>query len=162
MAGTSLTMDEKLEALERKFMDMMENMNAAFDKLSREVESNRTGSVPRPPPRHIPPPQNVAPQRVPPDEEEAENEFDDSDNVEERFQPGPNRRPNRRFDRRNDMRDRRFDGRGAFDDRREDYDRKGYGRHGDVDGDLSSIKIKIPNFRGKNDPEAYLEWEKKI
>ena len=94
MAGTSLTVDEKLEALERKFMDMMENMNAAFDKLSREVESNRTGSVPRPPPRHIPPPQNVAPQRVPPDEEEAENEFDDSDDVEERFQPGPNRRPN--------------------------------------------------------------------
>ena len=25
-----------------------------------------------------------------------------------------------------------------------------------------SIKMKIPSFQGKNDPVAYLEWEKKI
>ena len=31
-----------------------------------------------------------------------------------------------------------------------------------VDGNLGSIKMKIPPFQGKNDPEAYLEWEKKI
>ena len=30
----------------------------------------------------------------------------------------------------------------------------------DMDGD--TIKLKIPNFQGKNDPEAYLEWEKKL
>jgi len=27
---------------------------------------------------------------------------------------------------------------------------------------LDTIKLKIPNFPGKNDPEAYLEWEKKV
>ena len=31
-----------------------------------------------------------------------------------------------------------------------------------VDRNLGSIKMKIPSFRGRNDPEAYLEWEKKI
>jgi hypothetical protein len=31
-----------------------------------------------------------------------------------------------------------------------------------VDGDLDSIKLRIPNFQGKNDPEAYLEWEKMV
>jgi len=30
------------------------------------------------------------------------------------------------------------------------------------DRDLGSIKLKIPSFQGKNDPEAYLEWEKKV
>jgi hypothetical protein len=30
-----------------------------------------------------------------------------------------------------------------------------------MDKDLSSIKIKIPTFKGKNDSEAYLEWKKK-
>ena len=31
-----------------------------------------------------------------------------------------------------------------------------------VDGNLGSIKMKIPPFQGRNDPEAYLGWEKKI
>jgi uncharacterized protein (DUF2249 family) len=31
-----------------------------------------------------------------------------------------------------------------------------------VDRNLGSIKIKIPSFQGRNDPEAYLKWEKKI
>ncbi|KAG2411370.1 hypothetical protein I3760_Q007100 [Carya illinoinensis] len=35
------------------------------------------------------------------------------------------------------------------------------GRDG-VDRDLESIKMKIPSFQGRTDPEAYLEWEKKI
>ncbi|KAI3457182.1 hypothetical protein Pfo_013845 [Paulownia fortunei] len=30
------------------------------------------------------------------------------------------------------------------------------------DDDLVSIKVKIPPFQGRNDPEAYLEWEKKM
>uniref|UniRef100_A0A2N9EG69 Reverse transcriptase domain-containing protein n=1 Tax=Fagus sylvatica TaxID=28930 RepID=A0A2N9EG69_FAGSY len=30
-----------------------------------------------------------------------------------------------------------------------------------TDGNLGNIKMKIPSFQGKNDPEAYLEWEKK-
>ena len=35
------------------------------------------------------------------------------------------------------------------------------GRDG-VDRNLGSIKLKIPSFQGRNDPEVYLEWEKKI
>jgi hypothetical protein len=31
-----------------------------------------------------------------------------------------------------------------------------------TDGDLGNIKMKIPSFQGKNDPEAYLKWEKKV
>ena len=31
-----------------------------------------------------------------------------------------------------------------------------------VDRNFGSIKMKIPSFQGRNDPEAYLEWEKKI
>ena len=30
------------------------------------------------------------------------------------------------------------------------------------DNNLGSIKIKIPSFQGKNDPEVYLEWEIKL
>ena len=30
------------------------------------------------------------------------------------------------------------------------------------DNNLGSIKMKIPSFQGKNNPKAYLEWEKKI
>jgi len=31
-----------------------------------------------------------------------------------------------------------------------------------MDKDLDSSKPKIPNFQGKNDLKAYLEWEKKV
>ncbi|KAL5834816.1 hypothetical protein ACOSQ3_014409 [Xanthoceras sorbifolium] len=31
-----------------------------------------------------------------------------------------------------------------------------------VDNNLGSIKVKIPTFQGKTDPEAYLEWKKRI
>jgi len=30
------------------------------------------------------------------------------------------------------------------------------------DSNLGSIKMKIPTFQGKNDPELYLEWERKV
>ena len=30
------------------------------------------------------------------------------------------------------------------------------------DRDLSSIKMKIPSFQGKMDPDVYLEWEKRV
>ena len=36
------------------------------------------------------------------------------------------------------------------------------GNYENVDGDLDPIKLKIPNFKGKNNPEAYLEQEKKV
>ena len=31
-----------------------------------------------------------------------------------------------------------------------------------TDRNLGNIKMKIPSFQGKSDPEAYLEWEKKV
>ena len=31
-----------------------------------------------------------------------------------------------------------------------------------VDINIGSIKIKIPHFQGKNNPDAYLEWERKV
>ena len=39
---------------------------------------------------------------------------------------------------------------------------RGISTYEDIDGDLDTIKLKIPSFQGKNDPEAYLEWEKKV
>jgi len=33
---------------------------------------------------------------------------------------------------------------------------------GDIDRNLGSIKLKILAFKGKTDPEAYLDWEKKV
>ncbi|XP_040967920.1 uncharacterized protein [Gossypium hirsutum] len=45
--------------------------------------------------------------------------------------------------------------------------RRGRRHHGSreqerYDDDLKSIKLTIPHFHGRSDPEAYLEWEKKI
>ena len=55
MAGTSMSVDEKLAAMDRKFTNMMENMNTALEKLSRSVESIQTGSGQRVPPPNPPP-----------------------------------------------------------------------------------------------------------
>lgn len=50
----------------------------------------------------------------------------------------------------------------------EDRPRQPRRRHGNrrrnqrVDGGFSNIKMKIPEFQGKSDPEVYLEWEKKV
>ena len=43
-------------------------------------------------------------------------------------------------------------------DRRE----RNYRRFDHRDGSLNNIKMKIPSFQGRNDPEIYLEWEKKM
>jgi len=32
----------------------------------------------------------------------------------------------------------------------------------DINRNLGSIKLKIPAFKGKTYPEAYLDWEKKV
>jgi hypothetical protein len=42
--------------------------------------------------------------------------------------------------------------------------RNGRGRRDRNQGDdsFSGIKMKVPSFQGKSDPEAYLEWEKKM
>ena len=36
------------------------------------------------------------------------------------------------------------------------------GRMEDVDRNLGSIKMTIPSFQGRNDPNVYLEWERKV
>ena len=36
------------------------------------------------------------------------------------------------------------------------------GRVEEVDRNLGSIKMKIPSFQGRNDPDMYLEWERKV
>ncbi|KAL5776923.1 hypothetical protein ACOSP7_009849 [Xanthoceras sorbifolium] len=61
-------------------------------------------------------------------------------------------------------------GRGVrYGDREDRYENREdrYGNRGDryverVDNNLGSVKVKIPTFQGKTDPEAYLEWEKRI
>ncbi|KAI9154064.1 hypothetical protein LWI28_020487 [Acer negundo] len=54
-------------------------------------------------------------------------------------------------------------GRGARFGNREDRYGNREDRYGErVDNNLGSIKVKIPTFQGKIDPEAYLEWEKRI
>lgn len=35
-------------------------------------------------------------------------------------------------------------------------------RHEEVDWHLGNMKINILSFQGRNEPQAYLEWEKKI
>lgn len=35
-------------------------------------------------------------------------------------------------------------------------------RYGNADGLLSNIKTTIPEFEGKHDPDAYLDWERKV
>ena len=51
-----------------------------------------------------------------------------------------------------------YDERGP-DRRQHDQGRRNNRRE---DDNLGSIKSKIPDFKGRNDPEAYLEWEKRI
>ena len=48
---------------------------------------------------------------------------------------------------------------GGPDRRRYEQDRRDNRRE---DDNLESIKQRIPEFKGRNDPKAYLDWEKKI
>jgi hypothetical protein len=45
---------------------------------------------------------------------------------------------------------------------RERRRRHSHGSRERVDRDLGSIKLNIPPFQGKSDPDAYLEWERKV
>ena len=42
------------------------------------------------------------------------------------------------------------------------WQNRGNGRDIRLNGNLRNIKIKIPSLQGRNDSEAYLEWEKKM
>jgi hypothetical protein len=39
---------------------------------------------------------------------------------------------------------------------------RNYKKKGDLDYNLRSIYMKIPSFQGKNDLDAYIEWERKV
>jgi len=73
-------------------------------------------------------------ERVPPREEDEERYGSGFDEEEDRGSIVNNRRPGGRF--------------------REARNRE--------DNNLGGIKMKIPSFQGRSDPEAYLEWEKKM
>lgn len=45
-------------------------------------------------------------------------------------------------------------------DRFERRDRNDHG--GEVDGYLGNVKMTIPQFKDRSDPDAYLDWEKKL
>ena len=45
---------------------------------------------------------------------------------------------------------------------RSEWQNRGNGRDIRLDGNLRNIKVKFPSFQERNDPEAYLEWEKKM
>ena len=56
---------------------------------------------------------------------------------------------------------------GACERRRDRHrgDRNGRRHERDIkrlDGNLGNIKMKIPAFQGRGDPEAYVEWERKM
>ena len=96
---------------------------------------------------------------------------------EERPQRGPNARRQERHARVDDSEDYHED---EFEDEEDQAslnnegrfarrgERRGRGFRRDprwqdgADRNLGNIKMKIPSFQGKNDPEVYLEWEKKV
>ena len=49
-----------------------------------------------------------------------------------------------------------------FDEESEDNTSTRFNKGNNKDNNIGTIKMKIPSFQGKSDPEAYLEWEKKV
>ena len=49
-----------------------------------------------------------------------------------------------------------------WEDMEDEFEENDFNQGRREDDNLGSIKSKIPEFKGKNDPEAYLEWEKRI
>src|SRR5215813_11796833 len=142
------SLDQRFARMSVEVRDMVDDVERRLKKeLIQSSEARPTevrfnegrSNTPRP---YVPRPNGS---RQPPmDEYEAENVFGDNgyDEVDyasdfERFRPR-NERPHREA--RRPMR----------------RERK------EVDDDLSHIKMTIPPFQGKSDPEAYLEWEKKM
>ena len=49
-----------------------------------------------------------------------------------------------------------------FDEESEENTSTRLNKGNNKDNNIGTIKMKIPSFQGKSDPEAYLEWEKKV
>ena len=93
--------------------------------------------------------------------------------VEQRFEhprnPPIGRRRERLPRRRARVEEEEYDGGGFEDENGHDSivsDRRYEGRHKEARNweinNLEKVKMKIPSFQGNNDPEAYLEWERKV
>ena len=190
-----MNVDERFNTMENhmaEFREMFGTMNAAIERLSREVTSLQFSSGQK----EVEGPQQSRqeqaeqqPHRVSIHEVEAENNLDDMEELDE-FEDeedmyGPR---DRRYERSYGKRDMRFDERKGFQrrdkrayegenrrfgDRFEDrYERDAYGEHNydyrrepdrrghvsrdDLDGDLGSIKMKIPYFHGTMNAEKYM------
>ena len=50
----------------------------------------------------------------------------------------------------------------TYNDEIEEDEEDAYGGAPGVDNDLTSIKIRIPTFEGKNNAEEFIEWERKV
>ena len=129
--------------------EMRRMMRGELEQLHERLDQVENSRVEQPPPV----PQARRRERVPV-REEVNDYYGDDNDMEE-------------ADRISNMSADRFrrgmGGRGVRYENREDR----YGNRGDrygerVDNNLGSIKVKIPTFQGKTDPEAYLEWEKRI
>ena len=119
--------------------EMRRMMRAELDHLHERLDRVEEGA-PREQPQHFPNVQRrerFQPRGVRVEEEEYFGEGFDDEN-----------------DRESIGNHRRYGGRGREVRGREVRNRE--------DNNLGSIKMKIPSFQGKSDPETYLEWEKKV
>ena len=121
MAEQDLNISDRLDALDRKFIDMMENMNINMEKLSREVASVQMTSAQRGfmEPQHSRKiPTEHRPPRTPHGDFEAENNVDEFDGFADDDDGDEYRSRDKRNERRHDRRDRRYNDR--REQRRED------------------------------------------
>ena len=139
------SLDQRFARMSVEVRDMVDDVESRLKKEFSETKPIETrfnearSNTLRP---NAPKPSDL--RKPPMDEYEAENMFGDHGYAEadyasdfERFQPRYERAP--REPRRAPRRERK-----------------------EVDDDLSHIKMTIPPFQGRSDPEAYLEWEKKM
>lgn len=78
-------------------------------------------------------------------------------NERERERGEERRHGHRRRHRREREHERNYD-----EESERENDRRGRHHRRDRDDRLEGVKVKVPKFQGKNDPEAYLEWEMKV
>ena len=133
--------------LDMMFGEMNDNMEKQNTDIMHRMDRHERvlSNVQRGQPNQVQNPNSQARRRpLPLDEYEAENEWDDDGDFGE-------------YEHRPAM--------GRFRPRVGRHDRvvrRDFRERDEVDEDLSKIKITIPPFQGKSDPETYLEWEKKM
>jgi hypothetical protein len=134
-SGKSIAEDDAKLADPKMFMEAMMSEMRRVMKMEMEQVHERIDQMEN---RREEQPQNGhnfrRRERVPAREEDEERYGSGFDEEEDRGSIVNNRRPGGRF--------------------REARNRE--------DNNLGGIKMKIPSFQGRSDPEAYLEWEKKM